>query len=170
MSISRNRCGARRSLDRLDQKLDVLVEPDGSWHWKDEDELDEAARLGLLDADAVRAEAKRVLKEWPFPTGCGGETAAKPNPRVCSPQSTRMGCTSARIGVEYAIALSTHCDVGRTYFDGRFWIIDRTQPYGGNRIEGARTLVTRDLALFGDEGLQFAFKPAPSSFVPPACY
>jgi len=91
MSISRNRCGARRSLDRLDQKLDVLVEPDGSWHWKDEDELDEAARLGLLDADAVRAEAKRVLKEWPFPTGCGGETAAKPNPGVGSPQEYSNG-------------------------------------------------------------------------------
>ena len=55
--------------DRLDQKLDVLVEPDGSWHWKDEDELDEAARLGLVDAGAVRAEATRVLEEWPFPTG-----------------------------------------------------------------------------------------------------
>nr|MBA2475753.1 DUF402 domain-containing protein [Actinomycetota bacterium] len=37
--------------------------------WKDEDELDEAASLGLLDAAAVRAEAERVLADPPWPTG-----------------------------------------------------------------------------------------------------
>jgi hypothetical protein len=29
----------------------------------------QAAAPGLLDAAAVRAEAARVLEEWPFPTG-----------------------------------------------------------------------------------------------------
>jgi uncharacterized protein len=56
-------------LDTFDEKLDLIVRPDGSFEWKDEDELEQAAALGLLDADAVRAEAARVLEEWPFPTG-----------------------------------------------------------------------------------------------------
>jgi uncharacterized protein len=55
--------------DRLDQKLDIVVAPDGTYRWKDEDELEQAAAAGLLDAAEVRAEAQRVLEEWPFPTG-----------------------------------------------------------------------------------------------------
>ena len=55
--------------DTFDQKLDLIVAPDGTYRWKDEDELEQAAALGLLDAAAVRAEAARVLEEWPFPTG-----------------------------------------------------------------------------------------------------
>jgi hypothetical protein len=55
--------------DTFDHKLDLIVRPDGSYEWKDEDELEQAAALGLVDADAVRAEANRVLDEWPFPTG-----------------------------------------------------------------------------------------------------
>ena len=55
--------------DTFDEKLDLIVEPDGSYRWKDEDELEQAAAVGLLDADAVRAAAALVLEEWPFPTG-----------------------------------------------------------------------------------------------------
>jgi hypothetical protein len=55
--------------DTFDQKLDLIVMPDGTYRWKDEDELEQAAALGLLDPDAIRAEAARVLEEWPFPTG-----------------------------------------------------------------------------------------------------
>ena len=58
--------------DYLDLELDVRVEPDGSWWLDDEDELAEAQRLGVLDAAEaaeVRAEAQRVVDEWPFPTG-----------------------------------------------------------------------------------------------------
>jgi hypothetical protein len=55
--------------DTFDEKLDLIVLPDGSYRWKDEDELEQAASAGLLDANAVRAEAERVLDEWPFPTG-----------------------------------------------------------------------------------------------------
>ena len=55
--------------DTFDEKLDLIVQLDGSYRWKDEDELEQAAALGLLDADEVRAEAARVLAEWPFPTG-----------------------------------------------------------------------------------------------------
>ncbi len=55
--------------DTFDEKLDLIVSRDGTYRWKDEDELEQAAAAGLLDADAVRAEAQRVLSEWPFPTG-----------------------------------------------------------------------------------------------------
>lgn len=55
--------------DTFDEKLDLIVRPDGSYEWKDEDELEQAAATGLLDPEAVRAEAARVLEEWPFPTG-----------------------------------------------------------------------------------------------------
>ncbi len=55
--------------DTFDEKLDLIVRPDGSYAWKDEDELEQAAALGLLDPNEVRAEAQRVLEEWPFPTG-----------------------------------------------------------------------------------------------------
>jgi len=58
--------------DTFDEKLDLIVEPDGSFRWKDEDELEQAAAAGLLDAAGVRAEAERVLAEWPFPTGWEG--------------------------------------------------------------------------------------------------
>ncbi len=55
--------------DTFDEKLDLIVQPDGSYRWKDEDELEQAAAAGLLDPVVVRAEAARVLREWPFPTG-----------------------------------------------------------------------------------------------------
>lgn len=55
--------------DTFDEKLDLIVRPDGSYRWKDEDELEQAAAAGLLDPEEVRAEAQRVLDEWPFPTG-----------------------------------------------------------------------------------------------------
>ena len=58
--------------DTRDLQLDVVVEPGGSVTWKDEDHLEQALELGLLsaeDARLARAEAERVLAEWPFPTG-----------------------------------------------------------------------------------------------------
>jgi hypothetical protein len=56
-------------VDYADEKLDLVVSADGSVRWKDEDELEEAARLGLLDAAEVRAEAERVVADPPWPTG-----------------------------------------------------------------------------------------------------
>lgn len=58
--------------DTCDQVLDIWVEPDLAWSWKDEDELKDAVRLGRFKPDeaaAVRLEGERVLEEWPFPTG-----------------------------------------------------------------------------------------------------
>ena len=58
--------------DTCDLALDVEVEPDGTWRWKDEDDFGEAQQLGVLDeaaAAAVRAEGERVIAERPWPTG-----------------------------------------------------------------------------------------------------
>ena len=55
-----------------DQALDVLVEPDGTWRWKDEDDLAEAQALGHLDCrrgSGRRAEGERVIAASPWPTG-----------------------------------------------------------------------------------------------------
>ena len=54
-------------IDFVDHFLDIIVKPDlSSWEWKDEDELFEATRLGLLSqpmADQIRGEGERVIKQ-----------------------------------------------------------------------------------------------------------
>ena len=58
--------------DQTDWALDVWVDPDGAWRWKDEDDFAEAQELGILDdaaAAEVRAEGERVIAEHPWPTG-----------------------------------------------------------------------------------------------------
>ncbi len=58
--------------DTTDWALDVWVEPDGRWAWKDEEDFAEAQALGILDEEAavsVRAEGERVVAERPWPTG-----------------------------------------------------------------------------------------------------
>jgi hypothetical protein len=59
-------------VDFVDEKLDLVVDADGSWRWKDEDELELADASGYLDATDVRAEAQRVLAAPPWPTGWEG--------------------------------------------------------------------------------------------------
>lgn len=56
-------------LDHVDEKLDLVVAPDGGVRWKDEDELEAAAASGYLDAAEVRAEAERLVAHPPWPTG-----------------------------------------------------------------------------------------------------
>ena len=49
--------------DTTDHALDVVVAPDRSWHWKDEDDLAEAVDVGLFSraqADAIRTEGERA--------------------------------------------------------------------------------------------------------------
>ncbi len=58
--------------DMTDWALDIWVEPDGRWQWKDEADFAEAQSLGVLDARtaaAVRAEGERVIAARPWPTG-----------------------------------------------------------------------------------------------------
>lgn len=49
--------------DRIDGILDVAVDPDGRWHWKDEDEAEEAVLAGRITAAQLarlRAEGERI--------------------------------------------------------------------------------------------------------------
>ena len=55
--------------DTLDHKLDLVVSAEGEQRLKDQDDLDEAARAGALDAEDVRAAARRVVADPPWPTG-----------------------------------------------------------------------------------------------------
>lgn len=67
-SLRRSRFG----FDTRDHALDIWVEPDGTWHWKDEEELELAVELGVFTAAQAaefRAEGERVLTEQPWPTG-----------------------------------------------------------------------------------------------------
>jgi uncharacterized protein len=62
----------RLGFDTEDQTLDIWIESDGSWRWKDEHELAVAVEVGFFDpehAAEIRVEGERVLEEWPFPTG-----------------------------------------------------------------------------------------------------
>jgi predicted RNA-binding protein associated with RNAse of E/G family len=52
--------------DTQDHTLDVIVNPDLSWKWRDEEELDNHVREGFFTpelASAVRAEGGRVIAE-----------------------------------------------------------------------------------------------------------
>ena len=56
----------RIGFDTMDQILDIVINPDrSSWHWKDEDEFNEAQVIGLyshVKAHTIRAEGERVLE------------------------------------------------------------------------------------------------------------
>jgi hypothetical protein len=67
--------GEAAGVDMVDQDLDVVVRPDLSWEWKDEEEfaerLDHPRHYWVFDEAAVRAEGERVIKmaeagEFPF--------------------------------------------------------------------------------------------------------
>lgn len=58
--------------DYFDLALDLACYPDGRWEILDEDELEEGLQVGVFteeDAALARAEAARIVAEWPFPTG-----------------------------------------------------------------------------------------------------
>jgi predicted RNA-binding protein associated with RNAse of E/G family len=49
----------------MDHELDVIVELDGSWRWKDEDELAEAIRRGVIapeDEWRLRTDGERAVR------------------------------------------------------------------------------------------------------------
>jgi hypothetical protein len=59
-------------IETMDHALDVVVFPDGTWRWKDEDGFAEAQELGVFtpeEAAAIRAEGERVIAARPWPTG-----------------------------------------------------------------------------------------------------
>jgi hypothetical protein len=50
--------------DSLDQVLDIVVQPNRTWNWKDEDELALAITGGVIsasEAEAIRAEGERAI-------------------------------------------------------------------------------------------------------------
>ncbi|MEU8613001.1 DUF402 domain-containing protein [Actinoplanes sp. NPDC048791] len=93
-------------VDVIDQDLDIVVAPDRTWQWKDEDEFSERLAFPdhywVHDSSAVRAEGLRVVKSieagdfpfdgtwttyqpdpsWPVPTSLpsGWDRAAAPRP------------------------------------------------------------------------------------------
>jgi len=52
--------------DSMDHFLDIVISADRStWHWKDEDEFNEAVELGIFspdEASAIRSEGERALQ------------------------------------------------------------------------------------------------------------
>jgi hypothetical protein len=58
--------GEVAGVDSVDHDLDIVVRPDRSWQWKDEDELVERSaypeHYWVDDPEAVRAEGERVTK------------------------------------------------------------------------------------------------------------
>jgi uncharacterized protein len=71
--------------DYLDRELDIHVRPDRSWALLDEDEFEEAKRLGVISAEEateVLAEARRVIagiEAWVSPF-CDGWENWRPDP------------------------------------------------------------------------------------------
>lgn len=67
-------------IDSEDHFLDISVYPDRSWLWRDEDEFDQAQRVGLLTpevAQQVRAAGRAavgVIREWGRRSGTAGST------------------------------------------------------------------------------------------------
>jgi protein associated with RNAse G/E len=95
--------GGVAGVDIVDQDLDILVAPDGTWRWKDEEEF--AERLAypghywVADGEAVRAEGLRVVKlieagEFPFN---GDLLAERPDPQWTPPASVPPGWDRPRV-------------------------------------------------------------------------
>lgn len=96
--------GELAGIDTVDYDLDVVVAPDRTWRWKDEDEF--AHHLAhpdvywVDDAEAVRAEGERVIKvveagEFPFD---GTGTDFRPDPSWSVPAVLPAGWDRARAG------------------------------------------------------------------------
>jgi protein associated with RNAse G/E len=61
-------CPFRRTnigIEAMDLMLDIVIDPDGSWLWKDDDEFDEIEQRGIFEATTVariREEAATVIE------------------------------------------------------------------------------------------------------------
>jgi len=89
--------GDLAGVDMVDQDLDIVVAPDLTWQWKDEDEFAERLalpeRYWVPDEEAVWAEGRRVIKrieaaEFPFD---GTWTDFRPNPSWTAPTELPPG-------------------------------------------------------------------------------
>jgi hypothetical protein len=74
VNLQRPLTRTERGFSTVDDFLDIVVEADGAWRWKDEDELAmaiERGRLSALEAMEIRAEGERMARlierrAWPF--------------------------------------------------------------------------------------------------------
>jgi uncharacterized protein len=80
--------------DSTDHLLDVRIDPDRTWRWKDEDHLAEAVDVGLFTAErakAIRAEGERAvarIEAWTAPFDEGWENW-RPDPEWPLPMLPR---------------------------------------------------------------------------------
>ncbi len=78
-------------VDSEDHFLDIVVYPDRSWEWRDEDEFAQAQQAGLLDAaqaERVRAAGQaaiRLISAWD-PPFCEGWVDWRPDPHWRTPR------------------------------------------------------------------------------------
>ena len=81
----------RLGFDMSDHQLDIVVEPNRGWRWKDEDELDLGVEEGRIEpehAEAIRAEGRHAVDEiehnrGPFSDGCENW---RPDPALPRPE------------------------------------------------------------------------------------
>jgi hypothetical protein len=78
--------------DTFDHKLDLIVMPDGTYRWKDEDELEQAAARGLLDPTR---SAPRPSASWRSgrsrPAGRTGGPTRPGRSHSCPRDGTALG-------------------------------------------------------------------------------
>lgn len=87
----------------LDLALDLLLLPDGSHRWKDEDEFEEFVERGLISPEEsrrVRSVAETVLEEFQRGIGLFGEgwNTWRAGPRLANPRSRAGGELAALRG------------------------------------------------------------------------
>lgn len=91
------RDGQLAGVDTVDQDLDIVAEPDGSWAWKDEHEVAERSaypgHYWVDDPGAVRAEGEQVVKliearVFPFD---GSWCEFRPDPSWAAPPDLPAG-------------------------------------------------------------------------------
>jgi hypothetical protein len=84
--------GTAAGIDIVDQDLDICVEPNRSWLWKDEHEMAERIRFPehywVIDPDAVKAEGERLIPlieagKFPFD---GSYCDFRPDPAWAPPE------------------------------------------------------------------------------------
>ena len=73
--------------DSMDHMLDIVIEPDLSWRWKDEGQLAEAVSIGLVTqawANEVRRKGERMIErlEARRPPFCDGWETWRPDPEL----------------------------------------------------------------------------------------
>lgn len=80
------------AIETMDHELDIVIAPDRSWEWKDEDRLAEWVAGGAHpqeEADGFRADGERYVRErlepWTGPLATGWETW-RPDPSWTVPE------------------------------------------------------------------------------------